>query len=255
MKRLFSLYLFLIFCLPAFSDSKDSLLLDIFYFHKEVIMVYNLDAKIEKLGYEVSDTPCLLYRIVNKNNANQLQLEIHNKENIIILPIFTMPPGISDVTAAIDPLFNKVYFQTEITGGSFSYIIIINTNEGKIKIYKITYMPHGGGINTGPDVNDYVIEYDLKIKSFNYSLFMNESGGWIYDKEIISDELLNYLSHEQLRLLRNAFYAKHGYVFKAVDLKEFYQGYDWYIKDNNFSENDFNKVEIENINKIKNYEK
>jgi len=43
------------------------------------------------------------------------------------------------------------------------------------------------------------------------------------------DELQN-LSKSQLRILRNAFYAREGYDFKSADLRELFSQFDWYKK-------------------------
>lgn len=45
-----------------------------------------------------------------------------------------------------------------------------------------------------------------------------------------SKEELQKLSKSQLRMLRNAFYAREGYDFKSADLQEFFGQFDWYEK-------------------------
>lgn len=49
-------------------------------------------------------------------------------------------------------------------------------------------------------------------------------------------EALSVLSQAQLRILRNAVYARHGRTFQAKDLKEFFSQEPWYRKDPAFTE-------------------
>lgn len=46
-------------------------------------------------------------------------------------------------------------------------------------------------------------------------------------EKISSDELAGY-SKADLRILRNAIFASHGYIFKSDDLKEYFAQFDWY---------------------------
>lgn len=65
-------------------------------------------------------------------------------------------------------------------------------------------------------------------------------------------ELNNYTSDE-LRILRNAIYAMHGYEFKSADLQQYFGNfYDYYPYTS--SPPNFNKIEQKNISTIKSYE-
>ena len=89
-----------------------------------------------------------------------------------------------------------------------------------------------------------------------------------YDHEIIEawlthlqNEQMSYedfagLSHDQLRLLRNGIYAKHGYSFQRQDLREFFSKYSWYSPMYTASEaaSMMNKVEQRNASLIKDIE-
>lgn len=68
-----------------------------------------------------------------------------------------------------------------------------------------------------------------------------------FPNTFITDELLyeasetelNNLTKEELRKLRNAFYARRGYKFKSSDLKEFFSQFEWYnqlLESNKFFE-------------------
>ena len=64
-------------------------------------------------------------------------------------------------------------------------------------------------------------------------------------------EIINFLNKNQLRLLRNAIYASHGYSFKAEDLKEVFSFCSWYKINPNFSEDDFTEKECVYLKLIK----
>ena len=73
-------------------------------------------------------------------------------------------------------------------------------------------------------------------------------------QEVIEQKELFYLSNNQLRLLRNAFYAIHGYHFKYQDLQNYFTKFMWYKVNPNFSESDFNEIERKNIALIREME-
>ncbi|MCQ2574346.1 MAG: YARHG domain-containing protein [Treponema sp.] len=62
------------------------------------------------------------------------------------------------------------------------------------------------------------------------------------------------LDKKNLRILRNIFYAKHGYEFKSQDLKEIFEAFDWYKPNPNFSEKNFSNYENAMIHDIQGYE-
>lgn len=78
-------------------------------------------------------------------------------------------------------------------------------------------------------------------------------------KESLSKPDLFTLSKRQLSILRNSFYAKHGYNFKNKEVREYFeancreQGVEYKVN-LNFSESDFNETERKNIVLIKEME-
>lgn len=73
------------------------------------------------------------------------------------------------------------------------------------------------------------------------------------DFRLIDDDLKN-LDKEQLRLMRNAVYARHGRLFKSVDLQSLFNCYAWYKKNPNYSDNLLTEIDKYNIELIKMYE-
>lgn len=77
--------------------------------------------------------------------------------------------------------------------------------------------------------------------------------------EIISNALLNTpclldISREQLRLMRNAILARHGYTFKSKDLREFFSKERWYKPGTNNAAIKLNVIEQINMELIKSEE-
>jgi hypothetical protein len=63
-------------------------------------------------------------------------------------------------------------------------------------------------------------------------------------------------SKEELRLIRNEIYARHGYIFKAADLKKHFESQPWYIADPFFNPStDLTEIESANIATIGRVEK
>ena len=79
----------------------------------------------------------------------------------------------------------------------------------------------------------------------------------IYSKIEIPKIKLFFLNSKQLSILRNAFYALHGYNFKNNELKEFFfnnlDGYSELVK-KGFDEKSFNEIERKNIELIRELE-
>ncbi len=76
-----------------------------------------------------------------------------------------------------------------------------------------------------------------------------------YNKRVVNKNEFKWLRKDQLRLVRNAIYALHGYKFKSKDLEEYFTtvGQNWnppYAVNSNFSENDLSEIEKTNIKNL-----
>jgi Ca-activated chloride channel family protein len=69
--------------------------------------------------------------------------------------------------------------------------------------------------------------------------------------EVLPPTLLDGLSLTQLRLLRNTAYARHGYVFRAGDLRTFFGATPWYRLDPTFGPSDLGPEDSTNVRQIK----
>ena len=102
--------------------------------------------------------------------------------------------------------------------------------------------------------------FDLSLDSSDIRIYNYKDTKSIYFKEknlnheMVDVKELFYLSNNQLRLLRNAFYAIHDYIFNSKDLDVFFSCFKWYKKNIKFSESDFNYIEQQNIAIIKEIE-
>ena len=70
----------------------------------------------------------------------------------------------------------------------------------------------------------------------------------------LTDADLKDLDKAQLRLMRNAVYARHGRTFKSVDLQSLWECYAWYKKNPNYSDGLLTEIDKYNIDLIQKYE-
>jgi len=61
-------------------------------------------------------------------------------------------------------------------------------------------------------------------------------------------------SSQELRIMRNEIYARHGYIFKSEDLRLYFSQQSWYQPMYVDVENDLSKMEKTNIQYIKSFE-
>lgn len=71
----------------------------------------------------------------------------------------------------------------------------------------------------------------------------------------IKDSEIQGASKHDLRLMRNEIFARHGYIFKSPDLREYFSGYDWYKPRYDNVEDRLSEIEKYNIELIKKYER
>jgi hypothetical protein len=81
-----------------------------------------------------------------------------------------------------------------------------------------------------------------------YNDFNYRGIGYLYEKIGLGDLL--YLKKNDLRIVRNAIYAKHGYIFKSQDLMDFFSQFSWYNGIRNNIDNYLNEIDWYNISLI-----
>ena len=75
-----------------------------------------------------------------------------------------------------------------------------------------------------------------------------------FENKALSEAMLRGLSLHELRLLRNEIYARHGRLFKASWLQQYFEGQPWYQYDENFKDEELSGADKQNVELIVNYE-
>jgi len=77
----------------------------------------------------------------------------------------------------------------------------------------------------------------------------------LFENRPITEQMLQGLSLHELRLLRNEIYARHGRMFRAEWLQQYFYSQPWYAPDENFKDESLsghNKLNVETIVKYEN---
>lgn len=69
--------------------------------------------------------------------------------------------------------------------------------------------------------------------------------------EALTEEVLSGLFTEDLRILRNEIYARHGRVFKDKELQKYFESTNWYKPNPDFKDDMLSEVEFKNLSAIK----
>jgi len=77
----------------------------------------------------------------------------------------------------------------------------------------------------------------------------------LFENRLISEQMLHGLSLNELRLLRNEVYARHGRQFQAPWLSQYFFGQAWYQPDENFKDEELSGSDKTNVETIVAYEK
>ena len=73
--------------------------------------------------------------------------------------------------------------------------------------------------------------------------------------DLITVDQIWTFTREELRILRNTIYAKHGYIFSSADLQEHFSRFSWYEGSNNNVEDRLTLIDRENIEFIQRIER
>ena len=76
---------------------------------------------------------------------------------------------------------------------------------------------------------------------------------WLSERQINSDDVEG-MSKDELRILRNFIFARHGYIFKSADLAEYFSKFEWYTPRSHDVYNELSSIERQNVDQIKIYE-
>ena len=77
----------------------------------------------------------------------------------------------------------------------------------------------------------------------------------LFENKLISEQMLHGLSLNELRLLRNEVYARHGRQFQAPWLSQYFFSQTWYQPNESFKDEDLSGPDKQNVETIVAYEK
>ncbi|MBC8042356.1 MAG: YARHG domain-containing protein [Rhizobacter sp.] len=130
---------------------------------------------------------------------------------------------------------------TDKYDGKFEFTI--DTNQDELTGKWTPYKQSGTSAKT----------YTLKRRTFEYRPSLGDhikaSTG-----ELTEDDVSN-LDKEALRLMRNAIYARHGYSFKKMETRRYFDDKDWYIPMGIDIRDQLTDIEVKNIMLLRRYEK
>jgi len=69
--------------------------------------------------------------------------------------------------------------------------------------------------------------------------------------ELVKDDTLGAMFAEDLRVLRNEVYARHGRIFKDKELQKYFETQAWYKPNLDFKDDQLNEIEVQNLAKIR----
>ena len=72
-----------------------------------------------------------------------------------------------------------------------------------------------------------------------------------FSTNLATDDTLGALFAEDLRVLRNEIYARHGRIFKDAKLQKYFESQSWYKANPDFKDDQLNEIESSNLAKIK----
>lgn len=76
----------------------------------------------------------------------------------------------------------------------------------------------------------------------------------LFENRAITEPMLRGLSLYELRLLRNEIYARHGRLFRALWLQQYFYGQPWYQPDDNFKDENVSGIDKQNVETIVKFE-
>lgn len=74
------------------------------------------------------------------------------------------------------------------------------------------------------------------------------------DKRYITEYDLSHFTQDEVAMIRNEIYARHGYIFRTEPYKSYFEAKDWYIPNDGFNEGMLSELEKANKDTIVAYE-
>lgn len=84
-------------------------------------------------------------------------------------------------------------------------------------------------------------------KAINDTILDESKYDWLAKRYVTNDDIEKCHSANDVRLLRNSIYARHGYIFRDDSLNEYFSKFKWYKGVSRETPKDFNRYENANI--------
>jgi len=202
--------------------------------------------------------------------AGEDEVNAKQDEAKAILGTYVGPFGKWKITICLDRIIgNSVTGYSIVAGnerafsGSWSNIggdiAVIAKEPGDDKadgVFRFTWMSKTKSLLGEWEPNEKSIglrKFDLPARKFKYN---PKSGAYPQSStRALAEKDVENLKNEELRIMRNEIYARHGYSFKLADMREHFDSLEWYMPMAVDVTTDLTKVEKENAAFIKRYEK
>ena len=119
---------------------------------------------------------------------------------------------------------------------------------GALIAFGCFFLFSGDGSRTVAQIGDSMFPGDTKNSDERFHSF-----DWLSENKVGATDLSG-LSAGDLRLLRNAIFAMHGYIFKDKDLTEYFEQFEWYTPKKSNVTKELSSIEQSNVRFIKKYE-
>ncbi len=153
---------------------------------------------------------------------------------------------------------NERAFSGSWTDMSGDYVVVAKEpgDDKADGIFRFTWLKKSNSLLGEWEPNDKGIgnrSFDLKARKFSY----NPKAGTYPQSSTraLTAKDVENLTNDELRLMRNEIYARHGYSFKLADMRDHFDKLDWYMPTAVDVTDSLTKVEKNNAELIKRYEK
>lgn len=137
------------------------------------------------------------------------------------------------------------------------YVILQKYREAGQDAYKVTEYKTNLDPSTEEPANTIEITTEKKtVPNFNY----DSHDQYLFDSanKYITNEYLSGCSRDEITVILNEIYARHGYIFKDAELREYFNSQSWYhgtVTSLEEAAEEFNSIEQKNVDTIYLYQK
>lgn len=174
--------------------------------------------------------------------------EVGSATDIESTEVSTGDPQVNSAMLSVTVPVEEVYEQIDLKDASFSYKK--NSNKKNDKDDKDLEGMNGLRNEDNRNDRDNEEDEDGDSRDEDSEYILPES-----NRRELNKSDLNDLDNKQLTYARNEIYARHGRVFKASELNEYFGKKDWYEADSSFDDNEISDIERKNAEFIKKYQK